>query len=151
MRFIDRLKPAIETLQGETVRGVSRLTFAFLDTAFAPGRLLVSESGGAVRCLSVTSAHEVWRYEPATGAHVLQLAYRGDDDHVVAVEWPFEHGGPRSLLSFSAADGVLLGRHEIDGRAHAFCMNGRDLVTSTRQVLTSDGARVLYELRHGAA
>jgi outer membrane protein assembly factor BamB len=150
-RFNDRLKPAIETLFGDTVCAVPRLTFAFLDATFAPGRLCVSESRGAVRCLSIASGHELWRYQPPSGAHVLQLAYRADDDSVVAVEWSFEHGGPRKLLSFSAADGVLRTRHEIEGTDHAFCRNGRCLVMSTREVLTSDSARVLYELCDNAA
>ena len=150
-RFNDRLKPAIETLTGDKVCAVSRLTFAILDATFAPGRLFVSESGGPVRCLSIASGHELWRYRPARGAHVLQLAYRADDDSVVAVEWPFEHGGPRQLLSFSAAEGVQRSRHEIEGTAHAFCTNGRCLVMSNRQVLAVDSVRVLHELRDGAA
>lgn len=151
VRFRDRSRPAIETLDGRPVRRVPRLTFGVLDVAFAPERCVVSESGGPVRCLSISSDDEMWRYEPAPGAHVLRMAYRRDDDSVLAVEWPFQSGGPRSLLSFSAANGVLRSRHEIAGRDHAFCAHGRCLVTSTRQVLISDGAAVLHELRRDTA
>src|SRR5262245_36008461 len=92
IRLHDRRKPAVEDLQGKKLFSLPRLSFAFLDVAFAPGRLLVTESGGPVRCFSTQSGAELWRFLPNTGAHVLHLAYRSHDDSVVGVEWPYEHG-----------------------------------------------------------
>lgn len=48
---------------------ISRLTFAVLDATFAPGKLLITESTGPLRCLALLSGDEVWRYDPGPGAH----------------------------------------------------------------------------------
>lgn len=151
VRLSDRWKPVIEDQLGKTLFLVPRLSFAFLDVAFAPGKLFISESGGLVRCLSTESGKELWRYLPNSGAHVLRLAYCSDDDSVGGVEWPYEQGGPRTLLSLSASNGAYRAVHEIAGTDQAFCDRGRCVVTSTREVLASTSAAVLYKLESDRA
>jgi hypothetical protein len=122
---------------------ITRETFAMLDAVFAPGRFLMSESGGSVRCLSSSDGRELWRYIPNEGHHVLSLTYRPNDERFIGVEWPYFHGGNSMLLSWHGMTGVCMSRIDLGpnvSHAHGFCQQGESIVTPARQVLsTGDG------------
>jgi hypothetical protein len=138
-----QLRPLVRAATGRKRFHIARETFAMLDAVFAPGRLVISESGGSVRCVSSSDGSELWRYRPHEGHHVLSLTYRPDDDAVIGVEWPYVHGGSSTMLSWHRMTGACTTRIDLGPdvwHAHGFCQRGTSIVTPTRRVLsTVDG------------
>src|SRR4051812_41321417 len=101
--LVERSRPVLQDRDEKLRFRLPAPKIGFLDVAFAPARLYTTESGGVVRCLSIESGDEPWRYDPGEGKHVLSLAYRPSDSHLVGIEWPYERGGARRLLCWNAA------------------------------------------------
>jgi WD40 repeat protein len=141
--LFERFRPLVRDAAGRKRFHIARETFAMLDAVFAPGRLVISESGGSVRCVCSSDGREQWRYRPHEGHHVLSLTYRPDDDAVIGVEWPYVHGGSSTMLSWNGMTGACTRRIDLGpdvSVAHGFCQRGMSLVTPTRRVLsTVDG------------
>ncbi|MEQ1871458.1 MAG: hypothetical protein ABL961_15695 [Vicinamibacterales bacterium] len=146
VRLNDRRQLRLEMATLEAVLPISRLTFAVLDATFAPGKLLITESAGPLRCVALLSGDEMWRYDPGPGAHVLQVAYRPSDRHVVAIECTVESRDPQRLVVLSGEDGALQERVEIEGVEHGFCEDGCTLITSARQVISTLSGQVVGHL-----
>ena len=146
--LLDRLKPVVQGVDGATRFHVPRDTFAMLDATFAPGHLYVSETGGDVRCLSTSDGHEIWRYAPAKGRHVITLAYRPVDDCLVGIEWPYEHGGTLTMLTWKGTSGASVSTADIGSDpAYGICQDGQLVVTASRDVISSINGRHLFALR----
>lgn len=88
----------------------SPMSFAVLDVAMNADQILISESGGPVRCFSVVGK-ELWQYTPPKGSHVLYFGH-GPKDHLMGVQWPYERGGDYSLHDFSTAEAKRIGTFE---------------------------------------
>lgn len=146
VRLNDRRQLRLEMASRKEGLAISRLTFAVLDATFAPGTLLITESRGPLRCLALLSGDEVWRYDPGPGAHVLQVAYRPSDRHVVAIERTLESKGPLRLVVLSGEDGALQERLDTEGVEHWFCEDGCTLITSTRQVISTISGQLVGHL-----
>ena len=142
--LLDQFKPVVRTTSVKGKFLIARETSAMLDAVFAPGRLVISESGGSVRCVSSADGAELWRYTPDEGHHVLSLAYRADDDRIIGVEWPYVYGGHSTMVSWHGMTGACTSRIDLGpdvSHAHGFCQRGESIVTSRRQVIaTEDGA-----------
>lgn len=122
-----------------------------LDTAFAPSKVFTSHMGGCVRCFTTLDlpylrAGELWRYTPsAPKCHVLRLAYRPSDDHLVGSEWAYgDTNAQDTLVTWNIHNGevvrsVLLSRDD----DRDFCLAGRVFIGSDRSVMsTFDGSIV---------
>jgi len=145
MTLLDRLNPVVQETNGATKFQVLRETFAILDATFAPGRLYVSESGGSVRCLSTRDGQEIWRYDPTNGSHIVTLAYRSVDDCLLGIEWPYEHGGNLSMLTWKAQSGLTVSSIDIASYpAYGICRDGQLLITGGRQVISSIDGQHLF-------
>jgi hypothetical protein len=139
--FLDGSPPQLVDETGLRRFIVDRTTFGFLDVAFAPGLLCLSESGGPVRCIDLATGEEQWRYEPPLGSHVLCLGYRAEAPGFLGVEWPFEKGGAKRLLQVSL-DGSILGTHNLrEPRDCCFALAGPVVVTTEVTSLTQQQAR----------
>lgn len=140
VQFLDTSKPQLLHHTGTRLY-LDRTTFAFLDIAFAPGLVALSESGGPVRCIDIADGTERWRYNPKKGHHVLQLGYRKADSRLFGVEWPFQHGGAKTLVSWSLADGELGDRrilgHPLDC---CFARNAEVIVLASGEVFPTTGS-----------
>jgi hypothetical protein len=148
--LFDQLRPFVRDAAGQKRFHIARETFAMLDAVFAPGRLVISESAGPVRCLSSSDGSELWRYRPHEGQHVLSLAYRPDDDAVIGVEWPYVHGGSFTMLSWHGMTGACTARIDLGpdvSHAHGFCQRGTSIVTPTRRVLSTVDGTLRFSLR----
>ncbi len=140
VHFVDATHPCVVDSRGVRRFVVERTTFAFLGVAFAPGLLLLSESGGPLRCLDVSSGRERWRHTSAPDSHVLNLAHDESDGDIVAVEFRYESDGAKRLLRLRASDGeVLFARDLGRPRACCFAMAGRVLVTTDGDVIPTGG------------
>ena len=128
-------------LQGTNKVRIPNLSFALLDVAFSPNRVCVSESGGPVRCLDCDSGLELWRYDPPRHSHVLRLRYRPADQLFYGVQWEYETGASRALISFAGEDGQGSELCQLDSWYEEFCLDGDAVVTSKGDLIsTADGA-----------
>jgi len=128
--------PLVVDADGAPLFTLARTTFAILAVAFAPQLICVSESTGPVRCIRLSDGSEAWRYVPSAGSHVLDLAYEEATSSVMGVEWPYQHGGPKSLKRWSATGGVVESEHDIGQPfEHCFALSGRALVLSDGRIL----------------
>lgn len=132
----DGARPELRTAEGKRIALFKRETFCILSAAFSPRRLCISESNGSTRSLDVGTGKEVWRYEPPKGSHVLCVSYAPKTLEFSAVEWPYEKGGPYTLLSFQQDSDDPKVVHVFDSsREVAFCNNGDDLLTSNGELI----------------
>lgn len=136
VQFLDATNPKLVNDAGQRLFSVRRETFAFLDISFAPGLLVVSEAGGAVRCIEIASGKERWRYKPRTGRHVLHLGYRDAEPSLLGVEWQFERGGAKRLMRWSLDNGDVLESLLLGEPADCcFGLSGEVIVLSSGDVL----------------
>jgi WD40 repeat protein len=149
--LLDQAHPVMRRVDTGASIPVTRTTFAFLDAAFGPELLCVSESGGPVRALETQSGHEVWRCEQPPGRHVLRLKYVGSERAFAAVEYSYTQPGcPRALVLLDAVTGVRLSVADLGFLAEAeFCTEGQHLLTSDGQLLSTRTGNVVRTLTFG--
>ncbi len=112
---------------------IPRETFAPLSFAFSPGHVVVTESGGRIRCHNLQKGSMVWNYQPEPGTHALRLAFNNCDNSLVAILWPYRNGGPYQVVNFDIVDGSEKSQFMIDrGMEFAFLASGS-------RILSSDG------------
>ncbi len=136
VQFLDATYPQLLTDAGQRLFSVRRETFAFLDIAFAPGLLVVSEVSGPVRCIELTNGKERWRYQPKPGSHILHLGYRDSEPSLLGVEWQYEEGGAKRLMRWSVDNGDVLESLVLGEPADCcFGLSGEVIVLSNGDVL----------------
>lgn len=132
IRFFDKShpKPELCSSDGHILGRIERMTFAFLNTAFGPGFVLLSDSGGPVRCIDIKTMAPRWTYVPPAGSHVLTLSFNSLDSNCYGVEWPYQNGGSKRIVRFKTENGQAHFVAEIgDSAIEAFCKFGSRLVT----------------------
>ena len=145
--LLDRSRPVLQDRAGERRFRIPGRNVAFLDVAFAPGRLYVTESAGVVRCLSTETGDELWTYDPGVGTHVLSLSYRPCDGRIVGIEWPYQHGGASRLICWNASTGEVEFSHAYDERMlYKIARSGELLINSDRQVFSTSDATFQFVL-----
>lgn len=105
-RLIDGCDLTIEHVGMGTSAKIERSTFALLDASFGSEHLCISESGGPVRCLELSTRHELWRYRSSDDKHVISLAYSSRLNSFFAIEWPYVRGGEKSLIRLTPQTGA---------------------------------------------
>ncbi len=141
LRFVDATKPYLSRLHGSQKALIDRMTFAFLDVCFGPGLVVLSESGGPVRCVDTASGKELWRYRPMAGRHVLHLGYQVSGPYFLGVEWSYVAGGSKCLIRWSPTDGTVVDTMILGQPAD--CCFGLD----GEVVVLSDG-RIIFTAPH---
>ncbi len=138
VQFVDSRRPQVLGDACRPVFAVQRTSFAFTAVRFAPGAVVCSEAGGPVRCFDIATRAERWRYSPIHGVHVIRLGYREADKVVLGVEWPYQKGGPKRLLGWSAEDGAVRQSFSLGELVDCcFAMNGEVLITTDGRVLAT--------------
>jgi hypothetical protein len=130
---------------GSTTSLVPRLTFAILDVTFSPDALCLSEAGGPVRCLNLETANERWRYLPPAGTHVVGLSYQSDQSFY-GVQWPYESGGPVTLLQFSQSTGDIRNVCDLKSFPDAFSFGQGIVLVSSGDVVSMPTGSVVRHL-----
>lgn len=129
--LFSRSKLELRSRDGSLRAALDRSTFALLSASFSPSCVATSEGGGPVRWFDLESGRELWRYKSKPGCHVLEVGYCSSTESFYGVEWPYEHGGPKTLLRFdqqsrSATVVALVGTPA----ETSFCVGGECLLTS---------------------
>ena len=131
VRFVDKTRPEIQTMEGVCIAKLERETFAILSIAFGLGQIAISESGGSVRCFETKTEKTIWRYQPPKGCHVLALGYSQQHNLFMGVLWPYEKGGAKSLLIFDAKIGDIQTSYPLgQSGKEVFCLHGKYLMSS---------------------
>ncbi|WP_457618860.1 hypothetical protein [Lutibacter sp.] len=147
VKFLDGTRPQVLEEDGHRRFYVERTTFAFLDVAFAPGLLCVSEAGGPVRCIDLLTGHEQWRYDPPSGTHLLSLSYCDEGYCFLGIEWSFEKGGTKRMLRLSYDEGIVLGSFDVGMPGGCtFALDGKVLVTSDGKIFDTTTGKVVAEV-----
>jgi len=109
-------------------------SFGVLHAAIGPRSVVFSEAGGSLRCFDI-EGRALWEWAPGPGKHVLRTAWSESSDTWLAIEWPYEKGGPDTLVVLDR-DGHPISRRAIGDVAECeFFAGGRYVVTSEGQVL----------------
>lgn len=141
VRFVDATQPHLLRPNGGHQVSIDRTTFAFLDVTFGPGFLVLSESGGPVRCLDTATGKEMWRYQPMVDCHVLSLGFQVSGPYVLGVEWPYVHGGSKRLVRWSPTDGAVVDAMTLGEPADTcFGLDGEVIVLPEGQILPTGAA-----------
>jgi hypothetical protein len=131
VRLLERSRDyAMADPEGPTAT-IPRASFAALSVAFSRSLVCLSEAGGPVRSLDLSSGRERWRHVPPKGTHFLRVAFSEDSAAFVGVSWPFERGGAILLQRF-ASDGKATVLAEIGPTAEMeFAARGGRIVTAS--------------------
>jgi hypothetical protein len=123
-----------------------RETFGVLGVAASPAAVLVSEVGGAPRCIT-RDGEESWRWSSDDkGAHALKVAWHQSAKVWLAVCWNYKIGGALRLVRLSPS-GALLGDLEIGNPAETtFFASGEHLLTTDGDVLDALDGSVTWRL-----
>lgn len=115
---------------------VKRKTFAVLDYAFAPEFMCISESGGPVTCYHVETGKEVWALSFPDGVHALDVGYNEESKNFLAISWPYEKGGPFTLLAIARHNGnIVIETRLPDAADFGFVNRGTQLVLTTGEII----------------
>jgi outer membrane protein assembly factor BamB len=125
---------------------ISRLTFAILDAAFGPHSLVISESGGSVRCIATSTGTELWRHSPVNGSHFLKLWYRPNDGNFYGVLWDFQEDIFRYLVRLKANSGEPGVLCQLNSWQEAHCSELDCIVTSRGDLIDLSAGSTLYRL-----
>jgi hypothetical protein len=129
----------LRSRQGQLIRKLRRTTFALLSACFSPRHLMVSESGGPVRCVDLVTGQEAWRFEPDAGHHFLEIGHVRSTGCFFGVDWPFERGGSKRLFRLDVDERMALPVLSL-GSPDTIAFDGQG-----EQLVTSDGR--LIDLR----
>jgi outer membrane protein assembly factor BamB len=116
-------------------------SFAALDAAFGNHSICVSESAAPVRCIDAFSGEEKWSFDPGSGRHALRITYRDSDGCFYAAIWPYEEGGPDTMVRLHAETGESEELFSATYMHGEFCLAGECLLTSDGRIIeASTGA-----------
>jgi WD40 repeat protein len=136
----------IERQSDEPIK-VERETAAILSVACAPGRFLVSETGGLIRCLHVADGREAWRFSPDSGTHALVCGFDETLHQFAAVLWPYQTGGDCIVARFDPASGEHKGSFTVRHAAvFGFLMRGSQLLSWDGTIRTVADGQVVTKL-----
>lgn len=134
------------TLKDGKPRKIPRLTFAILDAAFGPQSLVISESGGPVRCINSLTGIELWRLTPEKDSHFLQLWFRKTDGNFYGVLWNYQQGSFRNIVRLEAGSGDARTLCDLDSWHEAYCAKLDCVVTSSGALIDLLEGRLLHRL-----
>jgi hypothetical protein len=133
-----------------TVRGrIDRTTFAVLDCAFSENEIVITESGGPLRCFALDSIEPMWTHTPRKGTHFLTLSFFKGLDSFVGILWDFEEGdggAGQRLLHLDRQTGAVIRDMPLDITGHChFCLAGSLVFTSHLQLLSAETGSLVHQ------
>jgi WD40 repeat protein len=144
IQFADKKVPELQTPDGSRRAYVPRESFAVLSAVFGHNELVISEAAGPVRCLDIGSGATRWRHTFSEGTHALKVGYDRALRRFMAIEWPYEKGGMKTLCIFEAGTGAILNRFPLGSSSvEAFCLRGTRLLSSAGWLLDTSSGRVV--------
>ena len=136
VKFLDGSSPQVLSDSGKRRFKVESSTY--IDVAFSPGLVFLSECAGALRCMDISTGKERWHYRPESGSHVLKVSFCSADQTLLGVEWPYEIGGDSRLIRWSLESGTILDSTQIaTAREFCFGLDGHVLASTTGRIMAT--------------
>jgi outer membrane protein assembly factor BamB len=132
-------------LKNGKARKIPRLTFAILDAVFGPRSLVITESGGPVRCFD-SSGTELWRFTPEQGSHFGALWFRKADENFYGVLWNYQQGRFKYLVRLDSATGETKILFDLDSSEDSYCAQLDCIVNSSGAMIDLTEGRLLHRL-----
>jgi hypothetical protein len=135
---------------GTRIGKIERTTFAELDSCFSDSEILVTESGGAVRCFDLASLALLWTHTPKAGSHFLRLCFNQALECFVGVRWHYKDSTDpgKRIVHFERRTGTVLGDIPLGTPAgHEFCLAASTVFTSDLRLMSVQTGKVLREFR----
>ena len=136
---------------GTRIGKIRRTTFAELHCFFSHGEILVTESGGPVRCFDLASLELLWTHTPKVGSHFLRLCFSQALGCFVGVRWHYQDSSDpvKRIVYFERRTGTVLKDTPLGTPAgHEFCLAGSAVFTSDFRLMSVETAQVMHEFRH---
>lgn len=136
---------------GTRIGKIERTTFAELDCCFSDSEILVTESGGSVRCFDLASLALLWAHTPKVGSHFLYLCFSQALRGFVGVRWHYQDSTDpvKRIVHFERRTGTVLRDIPLGSPAgHEFCLAGSMVFTSDFRVMSVETGKVMREFRH---
>jgi hypothetical protein len=136
---------------GTRIGKIERTTFAELDCCFSESEVLVTESGGAVRCFDLASLSLLWTHTPTAGSHFLRLCFSQAVGCFVGVRWHYKDSTDpvKRIVHFDPRTGTVLRDIPLGTPAgHQFCLAGSTIFTSDFRLLSVETGKLIREFRH---
>lgn len=143
VRLAEKGQMVLQSSVGTKIAQIERETFGLLSSAFGPGLLVTSESGGPVRCFDTKSGRLIWRYNPEKGCHFLKVGYHQRLRKILGVEWSFETGGAKTLVIFDETVGLVQARFPLGtSECEEFGQQGEYLLSSAGWMLQTESGQL---------
>ena len=117
---------------GTRIGKIAPTTFAVLDCSFSDAELVVTESGGCVRCFDLGSLELLWQHTPRQGSHFLRLIFSQKLNRFVGIAWWYqkETTPPMEIVHLDRRTGQVLREIAIGSLAAGeFCLAGSMIFT----------------------
>lgn len=135
---------------GTKIGKIERTTFAELDCCFSDSEILVTESGGSLRCFDLGSLALLWTHAPKAGSHFLRLCFSQALRCFVGVRWNYNDSRDpvKRLVHFERRAGTVLRDVPIGSPTdHGFCLAGSAVFTSDLQLISVETGKIMHEFR----
>lgn len=136
---------------GTRVGRIQRTTFAELDCCFSDREILVTESGGSVRCFDLPSLGLLWTHTPRVGSHFMRLCFSQSLGCFVGVCWRYKDrlDPVKRIVHFERRTGAVLREVSLGvPPGYEFCLAGSAVFTTDLRLVSVKTGEVLRDFRH---
>jgi len=136
---------------GTRIGKITRTTFAELDCCFSDSEILVTESGGAVRCFDLASLELLWTYTlQEKGGHFLRLSFNQALGCFVGIHWHYKDSTAPAMriVHFERRTGLVIREVPLGTTSrHTFCLAGSIIFTAELRLVSVETGKVIHEFR----
>ncbi len=143
--LIERSGAVSLEVDGEKAWTRPLVSFALLSVSFCEAVVVLSESGGPVRGLSIDDGAEVWRYECEEGVHYVALSYDEPRRSVIAVAMNYATHAPSLVAAFDREGRMTIVRADILGAVRTRSIVATDGSCSRQPACSTSTARAIRE------
>jgi outer membrane protein assembly factor BamB len=136
---------------GTRLGKIERTTFAELDCCFSDSEILITESGGAVRCFNLSPLALLWTHTPKAGSHFLNLCFSQSLSCFVGVRWHYKDStNPgKHIIHLDPRSGTVLKELPVGTPGyHEFCLAGSHVFTSNFHLFNVETGKVMRGFGH---
>jgi len=134
---------------GTRIGRINRTTFAELDCCFSESEILITESGGDLRCFDLNSLELLWTHKfQHTGGHFVELGFSQALGCFVGMHWHYGDStkpGMR-IVHFECRTGLIIRELQLDTTSrHTFCLGGTAVFTEDLRLVSVETGSVIHE------
>lgn len=134
---------------GTKIGKIERTTFAVSDCCFSDSEILITESGGSVRCIDLDSLELLWTHKPKPSSHFVHLCFSQALRCFVGIWFSNDSRDPVRIVHFERGTGTVLRELPLSGPANQkFCLAGSMVFTQDSRLISVETGEVMREFGH---